>query len=892
MTLAACGGSDDGPAPAPAPVAVAPTITAAPAATTVTEGDSASFSVTATGTAPLAYQWQRNGVAVAGATAATYAFVTALGDDNAQVRVVVSNSAGSATSATALLRVNPRPRPPVLTTQPVSMTIAELNTVTLTVAVEGTPPFAYQWQRSPDGVAYADIAGATSASYTTPVLSRADTGVRYRVIVSNAAGPAVTSEAAQITVNADAAVLAAAGGTVSGDNDAIRITVPAGALLGPTRFRFTALPSFPAALPANYVALPNSSFRIDVEGAGIAPNQPVSVRLAAAVQGALAMAAKANGPVTTDERAVRMRATPLNFMVQQCAGGPDQTVITQNLNAPTGETATVLCTPVGGTGSTNVGGAQPQAAVLPTITTQPTDAQVPVGGLAFFTVAASGPDLRYQWLRNGSDISGATAATYVVAVAQADFGARFSVLVSNRFGTEISRPARLSEGTPPPPPVSLWSSRTATAYASGLGAPVAVADTFVTVQGGVLRLGGVDALASNVLGSPFVAGGPPGLTGLWAIFYLERPPGSACAGAERLRVIGLQRDVETLQVVRSQPVLLAEGCFAAPLAAARSARGFEYAVARNAAPTAPITTGLATFRGEGAQLVGEAGPSVPLPLSAQCSDGGFFTERSLSAAREGYGPTPVTGTAAVLAFGAFAAGGGWTTCAATMSPAGVWSEASAVLDNGALAGPPATVTAMDTAGNALIAASRLNGSTNEMALAYRPASASSAAPAGGWVAETPLPASAQTRPDLAFDAAGNATLIYRSATGSPAYDAIFAVNRSAAGTWGARVAVSPQGVDTLFPRLTMAGTGSVVAFYQARVAGTSLYNLMETTRDRSVWREPAAVQLPDATIGASGATAPRYFADRDGALGGLQAFWLETVPAGTDVRIAGANKQR
>jgi hypothetical protein len=90
----------------------------------------------------------------------------------------------------------------------------------------------------------------------------------------------------------------------------------------------------------------------------------------------------------------------------------------------------------------------------------------------------------------------------------------------------------------------------------------------------------------------------------------------------------------------------------------------------------------------------------------------------------------------------------------------------------------------------------------------------------------------------------------------------------------------------------MAGTGSVVAFYQARVAGTSLYNLMETTRDRSVWREPAAVQLPDATIGASGATAPRYFADRDGALGGLQAFWLETVPAGTDVRIAGANKQR
>jgi photosystem II stability/assembly factor-like uncharacterized protein len=307
--LAACGGSDDDPVPPPVPVAVAPVITTAPAATTVTEGDSASFSVTATGTAPLAYQWQRNGVAIAGATAATYAFVTALGDDNAQVRVVVSNSAGSATSAAALLRVNPRPRPPVLTTQPVSMTIAELNTVTLTVVVEGTPPFAYQWQRSPDGVAYADIAGATSASYTTPALSRADSGVRYRVIVSNAAGPAVTSEAAQITVNADAAVLAAAGGTVSGDNDKIRITVPAGALLGPTRFVITPRSTLDG-LPSGYSPVPGAAYDVTWTGAGFAGARTVSFGILTAA------------PVVIASDRVRAAAGPApRTAVSRCPGG-------------------------------------------------------------------------------------------------------------------------------------------------------------------------------------------------------------------------------------------------------------------------------------------------------------------------------------------------------------------------------------------------------------------------------------------------------------------------------------------------------------------------------------------------------------------------------------------
>lgn len=88
----------------------APVITSQPSNTTVAAGQPASFSVTATGTAPLSYQWQRNGANISGATSATYTLPSATPADNgAQFRVIVTNSAGSATSNTATLTVTSAP---------------------------------------------------------------------------------------------------------------------------------------------------------------------------------------------------------------------------------------------------------------------------------------------------------------------------------------------------------------------------------------------------------------------------------------------------------------------------------------------------------------------------------------------------------------------------------------------------------------------------------------------------------------------------------------------------------------------------------------------------------------------------------------------------------------
>jgi hypothetical protein len=85
-----------------------PTIVTPPANQTVRAGQTATFSVTASGTAPLSYQWQKNGADINGATLASYTTpATAAQDNGAEFRVVVSNSAGKATSNPATLTVSP-----------------------------------------------------------------------------------------------------------------------------------------------------------------------------------------------------------------------------------------------------------------------------------------------------------------------------------------------------------------------------------------------------------------------------------------------------------------------------------------------------------------------------------------------------------------------------------------------------------------------------------------------------------------------------------------------------------------------------------------------------------------------------------------------------------------
>ncbi|MEQ1579225.1 MAG: immunoglobulin domain-containing protein [Steroidobacteraceae bacterium] len=90
----------------------APSSLTGPADASVFEGDAVSFSVAVgAGTAPFTYQWQKKPAAgsfanIGGAVSATYNIGSApFGDNNAQYRVIVTNSQGSVTSSAATLQV-------------------------------------------------------------------------------------------------------------------------------------------------------------------------------------------------------------------------------------------------------------------------------------------------------------------------------------------------------------------------------------------------------------------------------------------------------------------------------------------------------------------------------------------------------------------------------------------------------------------------------------------------------------------------------------------------------------------------------------------------------------------------------------------------------------------
>jgi len=80
------------------------------------------------------------------------------------------------------------------------------------------------------------------------------------------------------------------------------------------------------------------------------------------------------------------------------------------------------------------------------IAVAPSDRTVPEGQPAAFGVVAGGtPPYRYQWLRNGLPIPGASGTNYTLAAARmADNGALFAVIASNSFSSVTSSAARLT----------------------------------------------------------------------------------------------------------------------------------------------------------------------------------------------------------------------------------------------------------------------------------------------------------------------------------------------------------------------------------------------------------------------------------------------------------------
>ena len=82
--------------------------------------------------------------------------------------------------------------------------------------------------------------------------------------------------------------------------------------------------------------------------------------------------------------------------------------------------------------------------VPPIVTEQPSKTSATAGSSVSFTVGVTGIEpLSYQWLANGSPISGATAATLTIPAVQTSDAGTYSVIVTNPAGSAVSEGASL-----------------------------------------------------------------------------------------------------------------------------------------------------------------------------------------------------------------------------------------------------------------------------------------------------------------------------------------------------------------------------------------------------------------------------------------------------------------
>ncbi|MEI7731837.1 MAG: immunoglobulin domain-containing protein [Verrucomicrobiota bacterium] len=192
------------------PESGSPVIAMQPVGLTNLAGTVATFRVVASGGAPLTYQWLKyvsptlggnpSGSAIVrgpiayifGATNSTLMLSNLSKADNAAYSVVIANSQGSVTSATAVLTVSD----PAITLQPASLSVDLGKTAVLTVAGAGTLPLRYRWFK--DGVT---LASQTNSSLTITNLHLSD-AADYSVVLSNRYG-SVTSVVARLAVNRD-----------------------------------------------------------------------------------------------------------------------------------------------------------------------------------------------------------------------------------------------------------------------------------------------------------------------------------------------------------------------------------------------------------------------------------------------------------------------------------------------------------------------------------------------------------------------------------------------------------------------------------------------------------------------------------------------------------------
>ena len=473
-----------------------PVITVNPVNVTACPNTTATFSVTATGDNPLTYKWQRSTdggtiyTDIAGATAATYS-VTATNTDNGfRYRAIVTNTCApfNATSTAALLTVSS----PTISGQPVNASTCTGQAANFVVQASGSG-LIYQWQVSTDGgIVFANLSnGGTYAGVNTATLAITNVvatmnNYRYRVVINGSCAPAVTSNAATLTVSTQVTITSSPSNvTVCTGVQATFVVIAQGD--APITYQWqvstdngttftniaganNASYSFTATIPQN-----GNRFRAIVNNSCGTPVTSAAATLT--VNSVVITASPQNVTVCEAQQAVFTVGATGGSLTYQWQLSTDAGITFTNLSnsATYSGVTTASLTVTAVTSAMNnfryraavTGICNPQATsaaatlivnIGAVITASPADVTVCTDGNATFTATATGTSVTYQWqvsTNNGAsytNIAGATASTYTITGAtNAQNNNLYRVVVSGAApcGSVNSAAAKLMVGGRP-----------------------------------------------------------------------------------------------------------------------------------------------------------------------------------------------------------------------------------------------------------------------------------------------------------------------------------------------------------------------------------------------------------------------------------------------------------
>ena len=444
----------------------------------------------------ISYQWQRSPdgsawTGISGATSSTYTLQFADEGDAVRVLVTATNASGVTSTPSAPTQII-APFPPANTAPPVVTGVAERGATLNASLGTWTGPdnvYTYQWQRNA-GEGYANITGATGPAYN---LQSADEGATVRVLITATDPDATITQASAATATVtDAIPVNQTAPVISGTlQRGFTLTAAVGTWAGiGNSYAYqwqrsadgTSWTNIPAAIQSGYVvAAVDEGDALRVVVTATNPDGTATATSAATVT------VPSSPPVTTTAPSVTgaaQRGSILagsqgtwngvgNAYTYQWQRSPDGTAWT-NISGATGLTytvqtadeseflrLTVSVTNPDGAAVASSPSSSVVAATPPANTTAPTilGSAVRSGSLGATVGAWSGVGNTYtcQWQRSAdggatwTNIAGATAFTYTVAVADEGSALRARITAVNPDATTTAASAATAVVSPAPP---------------------------------------------------------------------------------------------------------------------------------------------------------------------------------------------------------------------------------------------------------------------------------------------------------------------------------------------------------------------------------------------------------------------------------------------------------